>query len=116
MVTAQRAAGVRILGVVAVIALIAVGCGSSDDDGGSSSDASGGSTTTTVPCPGKPIKLTSIISLTGPVTIPSATNGTQDGYEVALKAVNGSCQIGRPLEIDVCDEQSTPNGSTRCGR
>jgi hypothetical protein len=113
MVTPQRAATVRILGVVAVLALIVAGC-SSDDDG--SSSAANGSTTTTVPCPGKPIKLTSIISLTGPALISSATTGTQDGYEVALKAVNGSCQLGRPLEIDVCDEQSSPNGSTRCGR
>jgi hypothetical protein len=113
MVSAQRAAGGRVLGVVAiVVALVAAGC--SSDDG--SSTASGGSTTTTVPCPGEPIKLTSIISLTGPLTIPSTTTGTQDGLEVALKAVNGSCQLGRPLEVDVCDEQSSPNGSTRCGR
>jgi hypothetical protein len=114
MVTAQRAAGIRILGVVAVVALVAAACGSSDDGG--SSNAAGGTTTTTVPCPGEPIRMTSIISLTGPVAIQSASLGTQDGLEVALKAVNGTCQLGRPLEITVCDEKSTPNGSTRCGR
>jgi hypothetical protein len=115
MVTAQRAAGVRILAVAATVAMLAVACSSdSSDDGGSS--AAGGSTTTTVPCPGKPIKLTSMLSLTGPLVVPSASVGTTDGLEVALEAVNGTCQLGRPLEVNVCDEKSSPNGSTRCGR
>jgi hypothetical protein len=115
MVTAKRAAGVRILAGAATVAMLAVAC-SSSDDGGGSSNAAGGTTTTTVPCPGKPIKLTSMLSLTGPLIVPSATVGTTDGLEVALKAVNGTCQIGRPLEVNVCDEKSSPNGSTRCGR
>jgi hypothetical protein len=93
--------------------MVASAC--SSDDGGSS-NASGGSTTTTRPCPGEPIKLTTMLSLTGPLTIESATQGTEDGLEVALKAVNGACEIGRPIEINICDEKSSPNGSTRCGR
>lgn len=114
MVTAQRALSVRILAVVAVVAMIAVACSSSNDGG--SSKAASGSTTTTVPCPGDPIKLTAILSLSGPFAVPSAAAGTQDGLEVGLKAVNGTCQLGRPLEVDVCDDKGSPNGATRCGR
>jgi hypothetical protein len=33
-----------------------------------------------------------------------------------MKAVNGTCQLGRPLEIDICDDKSSPNGATKCGR
>ena len=113
METVQRAASVRILVVLAVVSMLAAGCGSG---GGSSKSSAGGTTTTTVPCPGKPIKLTSILSLSGPLVVGSATQGTRDGTEVALKAVNGTCQLGRPLEIDMCDDKSSPNGATRCGR
>jgi hypothetical protein len=112
MVTAQRSLSVRILVVVAVVAMLAAAC-SSDDD---SKSSAGGSTTTTRPCPGAPIKLTSMLSLTGPLAVESAAQGTKDGLEVALKAVNGACQLGRPLEVDICDEKSSPNASTRCGR
>jgi branched-chain amino acid transport system substrate-binding protein len=113
IVTAQRSVSVRILVLVAVVSMLAAACGGSDGDSNSSA---GGSTTTTKPCPGEPIKLTTLISLSGPLAVPSATRGTQDGLEVAVKAVNGTCQLGRPLEVDVCDEKSSPNGSTRCGR
>ena len=82
MVTAQRSVSVRILVVVAVVSMLAVACGSS---GGDSKSSAGGSTTTTVPCPGDPIKLTSILSLSGPLVVGSATQGTQDGTEVAAE-------------------------------
>lgn len=113
MVSARRAVSVRILAVAGVVSILAVGCGSS----GSASKGSGdGSTTTTVPCPGDPIKMTSILSLSGPLVVGSATQGTQDGTKVAVKAVNATCQLGRPLEIDLCDDKSSPNGATKCGR
>lgn len=114
MVSAQRSPSVRILAVVAVVAMIAAACSSSDD--GSSTKAASGSTTTTVPCPGDPIRLTAILSLTGPLSVPSASQGIQDGTDVALKAVNGTCQLGRPLAVDICDDQGSPNGATKCGR
>lgn len=113
MVTAQRALSVRILVVVAVVAMLAVACSSSDSG---TKTSAGGSTTTTKPCPGDPIKLTSILSLSGPLVVDSATQGTRDGLEVGLKAVNGTCQLGRPLEVNLCDDKSSPNGATRCGR
>jgi ABC-type branched-subunit amino acid transport system substrate-binding protein len=113
MVVAQRSASFRILVMVAVVSMLAVGCGGSDGD---SESSGGGSTTTTVPCAGDPIKLTSIQSLSGPLVVGSATQGAQDGTDVALKAVNGTCQLGRPLEVDVCDDKSSPNGATKCGR
>jgi branched-chain amino acid transport system substrate-binding protein len=113
MVSARRAVGVRILAVAGVVSMLAVGCSSS----GSTSKSSGdGSTTTTVPCPGDPIKMTSILSLSGPLVVGSATTGTQDGTKVAVKAVNATCRLGRPLEIDLCDDKSSPNGATKCGR
>jgi hypothetical protein len=110
----RRSRRVRTLVAVATVTTLAtvlVACGS---DGGS--ESSGGSTTTTVPCPGEPIKLTSILSLTGPLVVGSAASGTTDGLEVGLKAVNGTCQLGRPIEVDVCDDKSSPNGATTCGR
>jgi hypothetical protein len=113
MVAAQRVVGVRVLVVVSMISVLAVGCASS---GGTSKGAAAGSTTTTVPCPGDPIKMTSILSLSGPLVVGSATQGIQDGTKVAVKAVNGTCQLGRPLEIDLCDDKSSPNGATKCGR
>jgi hypothetical protein len=113
MVIAQRSLSVRILMVVAVVAMLATACSSDDGD---STSSGGGSTTSTRPCPGKPIKLTSILSLTGPLAVESSGQGTEDGLEVALKAVNGTCELGRPIEVNVCDEKSSPNGSTRCGR
>jgi hypothetical protein len=115
MVTAPRALGVRILVLVTVASLLAA-CGSSGDDDGSSSKAAGGSTTTTVPCAGKPLKLMSILSLSGPLSVESSAAGTEDGTKVAVDAVNGTCQLGRPLQIDICDDKSSPNGATKCGR
>ena len=113
MVSARRAVRVRILAVAGVVSILAVGCGSS----GSSAKGTGdGTTTTTVPCPGDPIKMTSILSLSGPLVVGSATTGTQDGTKVAVKAVNATCRLGRPLEIDLCDDKSSPNGATKCGR
>ena len=113
MVSARRAVSVRILAVAGVVSMLAVGCGSS---GGSSEGSGDGTTTSTVPCPGDPIKMTSILSLSGPLVVGSATTGTTDGTKVAVKAVNGTCQLGRPLEIDICDDKSSPNGATKCGR
>jgi ABC-type branched-subunit amino acid transport system substrate-binding protein len=112
MVSAQRVASVRIPALVVVVAMLAVACGSS----GGASKGSGASTTTTVPCAGEPIKMTSILSLSGPLVVGSTTQGTTDGTKVALKAVNGTCQLGRPLEIEICDDKSSPNGATECGR
>src|SRR4051794_22945039 len=115
MVIAPRALGVRILVLVTLASLLAA-CGSSGDDRGSSSKAAGGSTTTTVPCSGKPLKLMSILSLSGPLSVESSAAGTEDGTKVAVDAVNGTCQLGRPLQIDICDDKSSPNGATKCGR
>lgn len=113
MVKAQRSLSVRFLVLAAVIAVIAAGCSSG---GGDSSSSAGGSTSTTVPCAGDPIKLTTIISLSGPLVVDSASQGLRDGTEAALKAVNGTCQLGRPVDIDICDDKSSPNGATKCGR
>jgi len=33
-----------------------------------------------------------------------------------VKAVSATCRLGRPLEIDLCDDKSSPNGATKCGR
>ena len=101
--------------LAAVVALLVAACSSSGTTAARRS-AAGGSTTTTVPCPGDPIKLTTILSLSGPLVVDSATRGTRDGTEVGVKAVNGTCQLGRPLEVNLCDDKSSPNGATKCGR
>ena len=97
----------RLLGLSAVVLASALGlaaCGSSSSS--STSSASG--------CSGSPLKVTTFFSLTGPLAI--FGNEVPDAASAAVKAVNSTCAMGRPLQVTVCDDQSTPNGSLTCGR
>jgi hypothetical protein len=42
-------------------------------------------------------------------------NDVPNGALAAEHAVNADCSLGRPLQVTVCDDQSTPNGSLECG-
>jgi branched-chain amino acid transport system substrate-binding protein len=95
----------------AVLALVLAAAGCGDDDG---DEASSPATAAPSACPGQPIRLTAIASLTGPVAVDAGD--VKDGLRVALGAINGECQLGRPLEITLCDDQSNPNESLACGR
>ena len=86
------------------------GCASGRLRGGSGAVASH-----TRVCSGKPLQFTSIVSLTGPLSIPSLTTETKDANAAALKAVNSQCALGRPIAVDLCDDKSDPNAAEQCG-
>lgn len=94
-------------------ALVVVAC--SSDKKTASSSASSAATTTTVPCPGKPIRVTTVGSVTGAISFGTVGRDLKEGTQAALEAVNAKCEAGRPLEVNICDDQSDPNQSTACG-
>ncbi len=84
---------------------------------GSSKNATIAPTGTTVPskpCPGAPLKFTSIIALSGPL----GTGGDRSrvGLQAAVDGVNRTCALGRPLQVTVCDDKDDPNANIACGR
>ena len=66
-------------------------------------------------CAGKPLQFTSILNLTGPLSIPSISTETKHATAAALKAVNSQCVLGRPIAVDLCDDKSDPNAAEQCG-
>jgi hypothetical protein len=66
-------------------------------------------------CSGKPLQFTSILSLTGPLSIPNLSTEVKDATAAALKSVNSQCALGRPIAIDLCDDKSDPNTAEQCG-
>src|SRR4051812_9746186 len=102
----------RSVGALALAAALLAGCGSSKD----AANAGGAATTTTVPCTGSPLRLTTITGLTGPGAFPSVAPPLQGAYKADQQSVNATCELGRPLEIVVCDDKSDPNQATKCGR
>ena len=113
---APRALRITIPALLTALLLTVAACGGGDDD----DTASGDDTATTAEtkpmkeCPGEPIKLAAIASLSGVLSL-EGTAAT-DAVEVAVRAVNADCSLGRPLAVEVCDDKSDPNGSTECGR
>ena len=70
---------------------------------------------TDLSCTGKPLQFTSILSLTGPLSVPSISTETKHATTAALKAVNSQCALGRPIAVDLCDDKSDPNAAQQCG-
>ncbi len=100
-------------GFALVLVIAAAACGSSSK---SSSPSGSGSVTTAakVACPGTPVKLFSVATL-------SAGLGTQSpaiapGMKAAADAANNSCEAGVPIETEVCDDKLDPNVAAACGR
>ena len=102
----------RSVGAVALAAALVAGCGG----GTKTADPGAAAPTSTVPCTGTPLRLTTITGLTGPVAFPSLAAELQDAYKAAQQSVNSTCELGRPLDIVVCDDKSDPNQATKCGR
>ncbi len=98
---------------LAALALVAAGCGDDDED-----PAASDTSTTEAPaeCTGEPIKLTTIVNRTGALVFGDLAAQADIGIEAALNAVNNECAIGRPIEVETCDEKSDANASTECGR
>jgi ABC-type branched-subunit amino acid transport system substrate-binding protein len=101
---------IAVAGMVA-IACLATGCSKSG-----SSSAGSTSSSSNASCTGAPLKLTSIGTLSGPLSFPSLTTEAQHAGDAALRAVNAECALGRPIEITTCDDKSDPNEATKCGR
>jgi ABC-type branched-subunit amino acid transport system substrate-binding protein len=66
-------------------------------------------------CTGKPLRFTSIASLTGPLSVPSLTTEGKDATAAAVKSVNSQCVLGRPIAVTLCDDKSDPNAAEQCG-
>jgi ABC-type branched-subunit amino acid transport system substrate-binding protein len=94
--------------------LVAAACG--DEDDGAESEGSPDTEDPAVECSGEPIKLGSLVNESGPLAFGTLAEEAQLGIDAALQAVNGECTLGRPIEVDPCDERSDANESTACGR
>ncbi len=100
----------QLVSVGVSLALVATACGGSS----SSSGGSGGAATAAAAnCTGDPVKIMTITTLSGPI---NNFAGLPAGAQAAAKAVNSTCELGRPVEIVSCDDQFSPNGATACGR
>ena len=100
--------------MVLALSLLAAACG--DDDGDDESQGSSGTEAPAAECAGEPIKLASLVNETGPLAFGTLAEEAQLGVDAALHAVNGECALGRPIEVNLCDEKSDANESTACGR
>ena len=97
--------------LVTVFALTVTACGGSSDDGG---DGASGTTLPSKECPGTPLKFTSIIALTSPLG--NAGERARAGLDAAVNGINRKCSLGRPLEVDICDDKADTNANLACGR
>lgn len=100
--------------ILAIFLMTTAACGGGNDtkSGGTAADTK--ATQPAKECPGKPIRLAAITSLSGVLALEG--NTVQVATDAAVRAVNSDCSLGRPLEVVVCDDKSDPNGSTECGR
>jgi ABC-type branched-subunit amino acid transport system substrate-binding protein len=94
--------------VAAAVLLVLAACSSAGTGGANQADASSGS------CSGTPIKVVTFFSQSGPLAI--FGNQVPDAAAAAEQAVNAKCSLGRPLQVTICDDQSTADGSLQCGR
>jgi branched-chain amino acid transport system substrate-binding protein len=90
--------GNRLLGIVAVAALVAAGCSSSDDGGGGGSSSAGGGT----------IKIGASLPLTGDFSQPGGE--AKRGYEIWQQLTNESGGLlGKQVELTILDDASDQN-------
>jgi ABC-type branched-subunit amino acid transport system substrate-binding protein len=99
--------------VITAFALSVAACASGSSSKGATNGGSG-TTAPSKPCPGTPLKFTSIIALSGPL----GTGGDRlrVGIDAAVDGVNRTCALGRPLQVVVCDDKDDPNANIACGR
>lgn len=93
------------LGLLAVVALVAAGCGGDDE---SNNDTAGGSTATSAKPTGAPIRIAVVVSVTGP----ASTLGDQEAKAIRLRVDTVNAQgglSGRPVELKLEDDESNPD-------
>jgi branched-chain amino acid transport system substrate-binding protein len=93
----------RIIGAAAVLALVAGACGDDDDDAEAPADTGEQGEEPS----GEPITIGVVTSLTGPFT-PWGLQ-VRDGMQLAVDEINADGGVdGQPLELDVADDQMSP--------
>jgi ABC-type branched-subunit amino acid transport system substrate-binding protein len=97
--------------VITTFALSVAACTGSSKGG---TNGTSGTTANSKPCPGAPLKFTSIIALSGPLGF--GGDRTRTGIEAAVDGVNRTCALGRPLQVTICDDQDDTNANLACGR
>jgi hypothetical protein len=108
------------LGAAVLLAVLAAACGDGsvgDDDDAAPDPTAGGETDDTVAaaeCPGEPLRFVTFAALTGAVS--GAAENYRVGTDAALHRINGECSLGRPIEVEYCDDRADVNGSLACGR
>jgi branched-chain amino acid transport system substrate-binding protein len=96
----------RIIAVVAAVALVAGACGDDDDDGAGTAEE----TTEQGEEPsGEPITIGVLTSLSGGPFVPWGLQ-VRDGMQLAVDEINADGGVdGRPLELEVADDQMSPD-------
>ncbi len=102
---------VAALSALLLLAVVTTACGSSSKSGTPKTTVS---TLPAKPCPGTPLKFTTIAALSG--TLGAAGNRLKIGSEAAVKAINRACTLGRPLQVTLCDDKGDANANLACGR
>ena len=105
----------------ATLLLVAFAASCSGDDKAASGNATSGGETTqssaaAAKCPGEPLKFVTFAALTGGPTGSVDMKTARIGVDAALKEINGTCSLGRPVEVTICDDKFDVNGSLACGR
>jgi ABC-type branched-subunit amino acid transport system substrate-binding protein len=95
-----------------LVAVVATACGSSKSN--KSATKSTVITQPSKPCPGEPLKFTTIAALSG--TASAAGNRLKLGSDAAVKEINRTCSLGRPLQVTLCDDKADTNANLACGR
>jgi hypothetical protein len=111
-----------------VLGLLGAACGdgrigdrasSTGSDRGTNEDSGSGGGGTGRPidpadCPGEPLRFTTIAALTSQL----GDNGDRAriGTEAGVAAVNRACTLGRPVEVELCDDAGDVNQNLDCGR
>jgi ABC-type branched-subunit amino acid transport system substrate-binding protein len=65
-------------------------------------------------CPGEPLKFTTIAALTS--QLGDGGDRVRIGTEAGVQAVNRECALGRPIEVELCDDTGDVNQNLECGR
>lgn len=115
--------GRPLLLATALLGLLGAACGDGRIGNGATPAASDGGATggggntgevDVAECPGEPLKFTTIAALTSQL----GDNGDRAriGTEAGVAAVNRGCALGRPIDVEFCDDAGDVNQNLACGR
>ncbi len=110
----NRRASVSGLAAIVLLTVALTACGDGKVGSKGTAKKSSGTTQPAKPCPGEPLKFTSITILSGPLAV--GGNRAKVGTEAAVNAINRECTLGRPLEVKLCDDKGDANANLACGR